>query len=281
MNRTLPIEDGPPAVRHRIRGELRADLPVGGVEILSHRHVRLSEWSLVEATASYWRLYWGTSGSARVLFDGRSHELSGGRGLLIPPHTCFSSECDRPFSKWYIHFTFGGIGNLARPGVYPVARSRRLQTTLERTCPAAGAPDGTLEPDVWRPLWVVELVTRVVQRAIPDLCMTSDVSPHADAVMHVVRAQATSGLTLPALARTTGLSVREASRIVKDVTGFTPARYLLELRLDAAMNLLRHTDQSIESVARESGFPNRHYLTRMLAKHRQTTPAAFRERVHR
>lgn len=277
--RPIGMDHRPPAVRHRIRGELQADLPVCGVEVFAHRHAHLRDWSLVDATASFWRLYWGTSGSAVVIHDGREHALEAGAGLLIPPHTCYSSRCDQEFSKWYIHFTFSGIGNLARPGVYPVAGSKRLQTILDRTCPPMGTPDGTLEPDVWRPLWVVELVTLVVQQAIPDLCMTSDVSPHADTVMHVVRARATSGLTLTALARMTGLSVREVSRIVKDVTGFTPARYLLELRLDAAMNLLRHTDQSIESVARESGFPNRHYLSRMLSKHRQTTPAAFRERV--
>lgn len=275
----VKMEHGPPAVRHRIRGELRADLPVCGVEIFAHRHAHLSEWSLVDAIASFWRLYWGTSGSAVVLHDGREHPLEAGSGLLIPPHTNYASRCDKPFSKWYIHFTFSGIGNLARPGVYPVAASERLRTILDRTCPATGAPQGTLPPDIWRPLWVAELVTVVVQQAVPDLCMTSDVSPHADAVMQLVRQRAATGLTLSELAGTSGLSVREVSRIVKDVTGFTPARYLLELRLDAAMNLLRHTDQSIESIARESGFPNRHYLTRMLTKHRQTTPAAFRARV--
>lgn len=280
MMQPVIFDHHPPEVRHRLQGELHADLPVCRVEVFSHRHVRLREWSLVDASATYWRLYWATKGSAVVIHDGREHTLeAAGAGLLIPPHTNFSSRCDHPFAKWYMHFTLGGIGNLARPGVYSIARSQRLQSILSRTCPATGTTQGTLPPDVWRPLWVVELITCVVQQAISDLCMTSEVSPHAERVLHVVREQATAGLTLASLARTTGLSVREVSRIVKDVTGFTPARYFLELRLDAAMNLLKHTTESIEFVARESGFPNRHYLTRMLAKHRQTTPAVFRKRL--
>lgn len=276
----LVFDHRPPEIRHRLQGELHADLPVCRVEVFSHRHVRLREWSLVDASATYWRLYWATDGSAVVSHAGRDHALeAGGDGLLIPPHTNFSSRCDRPFAKWYMHFTLGGIGNLARPGVYAIARTKPMQSTLNRACPPTGASEGTLPPDVWRPLVVVELITAAVQQVIPDLCMTKDVSPHAERVMHVARERAAAGLTLESLAKITGLSVREVSRIVKDVTGFTPARYFLELRLDAAMNLLKHTDESIEFVARESGFPNRHYLTRMLAKHRQTTPATFRKRL--
>ena len=54
-------------------------------------------------------------------------------------------------------------------------------------------------------------------------------------------------------------------------------RYLLELRLNTAMKLLRHTDHSIEQIARECGFGDRYYFTRIFTKHRQTTPAAFRK----
>ena len=53
-------------------------------------------------------------------------------------------------------------------------------------------------------------------------------------------------------------------------------RYLLELRLNTAMKLLRHTDRSIEQIARECGFRDSYYFTRVFTKHRQTTPAAFR-----
>lgn len=53
-------------------------------------------------------------------------------------------------------------------------------------------------------------------------------------------------------------------------------RYINELRLNRAMNLLRHTDFSIEQIAAECGFPIRYYFTRMLSKYRKTTPATFR-----
>ena len=43
------------------------------------------------------------------------------------------------------------------------------------------------------------------------------------------------------------------------------------------MKLLRHTDHSIEQIARECGFGDRCYLTRIFTKHRQTNSAAFRK----
>jgi iron complex transport system substrate-binding protein len=82
--------------------------------------------------------------------------------------------------------------------------------------------------------------------------------------------------TLHELAKATNLTERSLSELVLRTTGFTPMRYLLELRLNTAMKLLRHTDRSIEQIARECGFRDRYYFTRVFTKHRQTTPAAFR-----
>ncbi|GDY20625.1 hypothetical protein LBMAG56_19710 [Verrucomicrobiota bacterium] len=49
-------------------------------------------------------------------------------------------------------------------------------------------------------------------------------------------------------------------------------RYLIELRLNHAMVLLRHTDHNIEQIAEECGFPNRYYLTRTLSEYRLIIP---------
>ncbi|MCB1093918.1 MAG: helix-turn-helix transcriptional regulator, partial [Verrucomicrobiae bacterium] len=85
-------------------------------------------------------------------------------------------------------------------------------------------------------------------------------------------------ITLNDLSRFAGVSVRTLSTMFVSGTGFPPMRYLIELRLNHAMKLLRHTGHSIDQIADECGFPNRYYFTRMLAKYRKTTPAAFRAR---
>jgi AraC-like DNA-binding protein len=53
-------------------------------------------------------------------------------------------------------------------------------------------------------------------------------------------------------------------------------RVLLDYRLDEACRLLRHTQDSIESIAEACGLVNRQYLSRMMRQHRNTSPAAYR-----
>ena len=56
-----------------------------------------------------------------------------------------------------------------------------------------------------------------------------------------------------------------------------PMRVLLDYRLDEACRLLRHSGDSIESIAEQCGLVNRHYLSRMMRQRRNTSPAAYRQ----
>ena len=94
--------------------------------------------------------------------------------------------------------------------------------------------------------------------------------------MDYLREHLRDKVTLADLARHSACSSRALSHMFVTELGFPPMRYLIELRMNHAMKLLRHTDHSIEQIAEECGFPNRYYLTRMLSKYRKTTPAAFR-----
>ncbi|HPA18718.1 MAG TPA: helix-turn-helix domain-containing protein [Verrucomicrobiae bacterium] len=104
----VSVHHQPPEVRHRIFGERDADLPVGGIDVLMHRHVALREWALRQARDSCWRLYWPLSRGGEIIHNGQRTVLLPGYLYLIPPHTSFDSETARTLSKWYIHFTLRG-----------------------------------------------------------------------------------------------------------------------------------------------------------------------------
>lgn len=273
------VDYGPPAVRHSIRGQRYADMPVGGVEVLMHRYVQLREWHLIDAADAYWRLYWPTRGQGRLFYDGVTHDLTKGSLCLIPPHTSFSSECVRSLSKWYIHFTVAGIGEAIRPGIYKLAPSRRMLALLASTCPADIERGRAATHTAAATLDVIDLVSTVVRTCLPKLQSPTFFGADAARVMRVLNEHAAGRVTLHELAEAAGLTERGLSELVLRTTGFTPMRYLLELRLNTAMKLLRHTDRSIEQIARECGFKDRYYFTRIFTKHRATTPAAFRKQA--
>ncbi|MBB5037926.1 helix-turn-helix transcriptional regulator, partial [Prosthecobacter dejongeii] len=70
-------------------------------------------------------------------------------------------------------------------------------------------------------------------------------------------------------------------RAFREHTGQTPAAYVTATRLRLAGEALVLTDKTIDQIAIEHGFPNRHYFTRIFTQHLGCGPAEFRARQHR
>lgn len=132
------------------------------------------------------------------------------------------------------------------------------------------------EPDIC-PLDALMLAFQVVQRALPQLELAADEDPSLQICIEFLREHMADKITLSDLSEQVHMSSRNLSKVFRDGVGTTPMRFLLKLRLNHSMKLLRHTDDTVEVVAEKCGFPDRYYFTRMLKKYRNTTPAAFRK----
>lgn len=274
-NSHTPVDLGPPVVRHVVRGTRLADLPVGGIEVLMHRQIELNDWKLRNAADVYWRLYWPLSTGGAVDSQGEKIALEPGRLYLITPHTAFDSSCTRTFRKWYLHFTVGGLPNSVPPGIMSLRPSRRMRTLLNQTCPSLPAGDGN-EAEPARQLATIELIVLVLESAFRGNQLAPS-NPKLSGCTGFLQERLTQKVTLQDIARFAGISPRTLSQMFVSELGFSPIRYLLELRLNRAMKLLRYTNHSIEEIAEESGFGNRYYFTRMFVKYRQVSPAVFRK----
>jgi len=76
---------------------------------------------------------------------------------------------------------------------------------------------------------------------------------------------------------TVALLLAEAGLLNRDM-GITPARYILQLRLEAARKSLEQTDTGIEQIAGDCGFGSVEVLRRSFLRHLGTTPALYRDR---
>jgi AraC-like DNA-binding protein len=273
----VALEASPsPTIRHYIRGAYHADAAVSSIEVLLHRRARLDQWSLRSATNAFWRLYWPQSSGGHVTFQDTELALEPGSLYLISPHTAFHSRCSRPFAKWYLHFNAGGLTNTCGPGIVKLRPTVRMRALLLRTCPKQ-CRSGRMKPEESLPLESLELALLALRMALPELHSSRSDARLARCVAYL-HEHLQDKITMAELARFVGTSERTIANFFAAELGFPPMRYLIELRLNHAMKLLRHTDHSIEKIAEECGYPNRYYLTRMLSKYRKTTPAAFRRK---
>jgi transcriptional regulator GlxA family with amidase domain len=85
-------------------------------------------------------------------------------------------------------------------------------------------------------------------------------------------------LSIEALARRAGMSVRHLARVFRRETGATPARHVERLRLEAARRALELTRASAKQVAAESGFGTVETMHRAFQRTLATTPLAYRAR---
>jgi len=66
-------------------------------------------------------------------------------------------------------------------------------------------------------------------------------------------------------------------RIFRKATGQTPIDYLVRLRIQKAMDMLRNTDLSITEIALEVGFNDSNYFTRCFRRSMEQTPKEYRK----
>ena len=72
------------------------------------------------------------------------------------------------------------------------------------------------------------------------------------------------------------LSVSRFHEMFRDVTGITPHQFLLQTRLDQAVQFLTMTSFSVSEISYRTGFSSQSALTNALRKHKGTTPSRLR-----
>ncbi len=88
-------------------------------------------------------------------------------------------------------------------------------------------------------------------------------------------------LSVAALARRCGMSVRSFGRAFRAETGTSPAAAVEALRIEAARRLLETSDLTVGTVARRVGLRSPEVLHRAFRRRVGTTPAAYRQHFNR
>lgn len=88
----------------------------------------------------------------------------------------------------------------------------------------------------------------------------------------------TADLSVEKMAERVAMSPRNFTRVFTRETGVTPARYVEEIRLNAARQKLEQTTLGIEQIALMTGFGGGLNLRRVFERNLQLTPSEYRDR---
>jgi AraC-like DNA-binding protein len=82
---------------------------------------------------------------------------------------------------------------------------------------------------------------------------------------------------LTTLSRLAGVGVKRLNHAFQAAIGVTAVEYVRERRLALSANLLLTSAWSLDRIAAEVGFPNRHYFSRVFARSMGRPPARYRQ----
>jgi AraC-like DNA-binding protein len=105
----------------------------------------------------------------------------------------------------------------------------------------------------------------------------SFVSPQANNIQPVIEANYCYNLTLDEYAKLCNRSLSSFKRDFYSVYGDSPARWLLNKRMDHALKLLTNSNNPIANISFESGFENSTHFSHAFKKHFGVSPLQYRQ----
>lgn len=99
--------------------------------------------------------------------------------------------------------------------------------------------------------------------------------------LHFIAEHFADAISVESVARAAGMSMRGLHQAFAEHVNCTPGDKIRDVRLDFAKKLLAATEEKIESVARQSGYPNINTFFIAFRKAEKTTPGAFRKIARR
>ena len=238
------------------------------------RLVHLASWHHPRLSSSDWRFYYCTPNHAEIrLSTGDWQALDPKFVYLVPPETEFATRNRDHFRQLYVHFQLptwrrssSFAPQLIRARLAEAALRHRaiLQNVAADIVPI---PKDLLAIVTWALSYVPEDPASIEP---PDAALRW--------VLEYTRITLQYNITNAQLAEQGGMSVNSLIRQFQRHLGMSPQQYLQRERIKRACRLLEFTSKTIEQVAEECGFCDRHYFSRIFRKQRGIGPAGFRKR---
>jgi AraC-like DNA-binding protein len=235
----------------------------------------LEDWNHEGVDSPFWRFYHNPKPGCSLRYKGRKIALEPKSCVLIPADTVF--DCVGPVRACHLwaHFTVSRPGVAITPEPIVIAMNDVLdvlcRSVIATHCePVNPGRDHRLHHQTAALLHAAFAMMNESKHAPPpdqliEVLALIHRAPHSDLSNHLLAARA-------------GLSVEKFIRAFREHTGQTPAAYVIATRVRAAQEVLALTDKSVDQVAIECGFANRHYFSRMFARAVGCGPAEFRLR---
>lgn len=230
-----------------------------------------------------WQILYVVAGEGQVCLGERWHTVRPRDLYLIKPGQRHASEdaADARPELWEIRLRVKSRAVLPAPlPVLPdLLREVREPALLETMRQLIDEHSSRLEHAEWLCATLAqELLLRLLRLAeTPSAAAPGPVHRlHIEAMAHVrryIHFYFAEPLSVGTLAREAGMSPRRFAAVFREVCGKPPMDYVIGVRLDRAVELLREGRLTVSEVAARTGFATVHYFSRVFRQRRGVPPS--------
>lgn len=239
------------------------------------------DWDGIKRGTSEFVLFQHTlSGEGRLIFEGTPHAVHPGQTMLLtfPHQNRYFLPEGKQWEFFYLILRGSEMKRLWQVAIDragPVVRFEDAGTVLlaaTRLC------ERILRGDIRSPLEASALSYSLAMDVVG-----STFELEGDSPAFVLRVQAycrqhlAHHISVEQMARVAGVSRSHLSRHFQEALGISPAKYLMQLRLDVAMELVRKGELSVKEIAEEVGFDSANYFGKVFAGRFGAAPGALRK----
>ena len=225
---------------------------------LSHRHY--SQDTISHQHNHHWQIVFGHAGMMDICMEHIDYQIKAGEGIIIPPSISHAFSGDQLNSNWVLEV--------------PLHTQTRLKDNapfFQLTPAAVGLLD-----------WFVHFPQPVSQHGNVAKLLYAQMNIEPDWLTHLNQ-WLDSRLSLPLsnkdIAAFLHISISSLQRRIKAETGYSIMRYLLNLRIEKACQLLASTSDNIEQIALKVGYESHSAFSQVFRKATAMSPQEYRLRI--
>ena len=241
------------------------------VQIIRSDFIRsVPRWKYSHASTPTWRLYWNPAPGAWISWGTQTVLLDSSIAVLVPPQLAFATGSTRSFPHFYVHFNLPAAVQAEERQVWQFEAGKVILPGWEKLL-----PEFSPQQLLWAGAAAVNAALLLLPENILRPKSADDVLTLFEKACTYLEKNALYNISSPELAQKCAASVNTLQREFFRATGLPLQKWLLNRRMERAMQLLLHEHCSIKETAGILGFADRYHFSKVFKNYFGSSPAQF------